>query len=496
MKTDTQLWAGNQETYEAFVEGLAKSQQDPKFDASTDYTDAVLGRILQVEAGVAVINIAGSLVDGDAGYGIFYGMLGYNDIRTALASAVADPSVSSVLLNVASGGGAVNGCHETSQLIARVDSIKPVVTYTGSTMASAALWLGSQARYTVAAETASVGSLGIIMIHIDRSEELKQAGLKPTIIKAGESKALGNPYEPLSEKGASVLQAKADQLYAVFLEQVALGRGVSAEVADKNFGQGRDFLGKAALAAGLVDSVGSYEAAFAKALSYVKKTPANKSVRSVFGATNSGTVQATASTTAVIVPDNLANSQGIAMSTKSLTAEQLTAMAAGVELATEQTPEELATAAAAELAATALAAETAAAATVKVVEAPAAIDAVAMLQTMLATAGTELVNARTELAAASNSLAALTTQAAGFTEIARASVRTMGIHFGINKEAAEAMSSAEVLSEHGRLAAMFKAKFKVGGVAATTLEKPEAVASAPTMTVREYEIARTLPRAK
>lgn len=62
-----------------------------------------------------------------------------------------------------------------------------------------------------------------------------------------------------------------------------------------------------------------------------------------------------------------------------------------------------------------------------------------------------------------------------FVEIARNSVKTMGIHFGVKADAVAAMDADQVLTEHARLADLFKAKFRVGGVAATT---PEVVTKA------------------
>ena len=119
-----------------------------------------------------------------------------------------------------------------------------------------------------------------------------------------------------------------------------------------------------------------------------------------------------------------------------------------------------------------------------------------MLKDMLASSDANLMAARMEAQASASQVAALQANLAGFTEIARASVRTMGLHFGINAEAAAAMSATEVLAEHNRLSTMFKAKFKAGGVAATSSGKPEADASAPTMSVRDTQIALSLPRAK
>lgn len=80
-------------------------------------------------------------------------------------------------------------------------------------------------------------------------------------------------------------------------------------------------------------------------------------------------------------------------------------------------------------------------------------------------------------ATADASVTALT----AFAEIARASVRTMGVHFGVKSDAVASMDNTSLLAEHTRLSDLFKDKFKVGGVAATTQESAPAKAVAPPM---------------
>ena len=440
---NTQLWLGSQESFDAHTAANIRKIADPKFSAASDYSSEVMAQIYSVQQNVGVISVKGSLVEGSAGYGIFYGQTGYDDIRAALVAAVSNPEVKSILLDVSSGGGQVSGVDDTAQLISRVNAVKPVITYTGSMMGSAALWLGSSSSYAVAGKTAIVGSLGVIMVHLDHSRRLADNGVKPTVIRAGSEKALASPYEPLSEKAQAGLQSQADILYGVFLNHVASSRGVSATNGDKKFGQGRVFIGQQAVDAGLVDKLGTYEDAFAKAQAM---RPSKKK----------GGMQADAllcPPAATALSDNPEHIEGITMP-QPLTDEALAAMAAGVEIeaqtADENTP-----------------------------AAEPAVDHAAALAALTATHETALaaLTAQHETA-----LAAATSRQEKFVEIARNSVKTMGIHFGVKADAVAAMDAEQVLAEHTRLADLFKAKFKVGGVAATTPEVvTKAKASAPPM---------------
>lgn len=491
-----QLWLGTQQSYEKALEAVAKAEADPKFSASSDYNEDVMKQIMQVQDGIATVNISGSLVNGSAGYAVYYGVTGYDDIRNALALAVSNPNVSAILLNVSSGGGQVAGVHETAQLISRVAKVKPVVTYTGSMMGSAALWAGISGNYAFSAETAIVGSIGIIMVHMDRSKQLEEMGVKATVIRAGSEKALASPYESLSEKAKETLQAQATDLYDIFIGHVASARGMSVTAADSKFGQGREFLGKQAVAAGLVDAVGSFEDAFAKAakLGSVGKSGVKRTSGSM-KASNSSNVQALASDSAASTVDNQATHEGTPMP-KSLTQEQLAAMAAGVELevtdtsaATEASTEQKEDEPASDSSAAPEASNTAA---VLVPEAT-----LIVVQDMLKSAQADLVTARMEAQTAIDKLAESADSLVKFAEIARASVKTMGVHFGVKSDAVAAMSNTEVLAEHSRLAALFKDKFKVGGVAAAASDNSTSnSAKLQSMAPALAEIAMSLPGAK
>lgn len=464
---DEQLWLGSQQSFNMSLHAAIKASEKPEFASDSGYEDVVVEQLLNVQDGVAMIHIKGSLVSGSAGYGLFYGAVGYDDLRCALSAAVSNPNVSAILLNVDSGGGAVAGVHELSQVISRVNAIKPVVTYAGGVMGSAATWLGRAASYVYCAETSITGSIGIIMVHMERSKMLEEMGVKVTVIRAGAEKALATPYEPLPDKARENFQRQADGLYKIFIGAMADYCQVSYEVADEKFGQGREFLGKEAVSAGLIDKVGTLEDAFAKCMKLgTSKKAETQRGTSASMTTNSKVVQARASTAQACLADNQPTSEGTPMP-KPLTPEILAAMAAGVDL-TDTTVADQTTATAGTEAKTD--------ADVLVTEPPSAatVDALTVLQGMLATATTAAATAEAKAGQLQKDFDALTAQASAFTEIARASVKTMGLHFGVKSEAVAAMSPAEVLSEHTRLSELFKAKFKVGSVAATTqVDEPE-----------------------
>lgn len=406
--------------------------------------------------GVATVDVKGRLVSGSAGFMFFFGYTGYEDVQASLMAAVSDPSVGAIILNVNSGGGHVAGVHDLAQLVAKVDKVKPVVTYTGGDMASAALWVGVGGRRLFASETAMVGSVGVLQIHIDRTKQMEMEGVKATIIRSGDDKALANPFEPLSDPAKAAMQAQSDALYDVFHSHMADRRGVSKEVAAKNFAGGRVFVGKQALEAGLVDEVGTYEAAFRYAAKLAERSLKKPT------ASNTTKVRAEGASAAPTAVDN----PPITPRNQNMDPQDLDALAAlaGMEPTAPNMAE-------AEFDTTKLDELTAQATSLQ--------EQVETLQEQLTAANASLAEASAKLATTAADLEAAQAAAAeakpqfdAAIEIARASVRTMGPNFGVTAESVAAMSVAEVLATHKDVAEKFRAKFrlKTGGVAAASVE--------------------------
>jgi capsid assembly protease len=221
----------------------------------------------QVQGGVAVIPVYGVL---DKRMNLMMEISGgtstqllARDIRQALA----DPQVQAILLDMESPGGSVDGTKEVAdQIFAARGQGKPVIAFANGLMASAAYWIGSAADAVVANATAQVGSIGVAMMHVDRSGLDEKMGLKRTAIYAGKYKRLASDEKPLSESGQAYLQSMVDEYYGIFLDAVARNRGVDAETAHIQMADGRLFIGKKALKAGLVDKIGTMEDALAMAI--------------------------------------------------------------------------------------------------------------------------------------------------------------------------------------------------------------------------------------
>jgi signal peptide peptidase SppA len=174
-------------------------------------------------------------------------------------SALADPAVHSIVIDIESPGGGVAGISELGDEIYQARGVKPVVEVANAQAASAAYWLGSQASEFVVTPSGEVGSIGVFAAHQDVSQALDKEGVKVTYVQAGKYKTEGNPYSPLDEEAKAAIQTKIDAYYNQFVAAVARGRNTTAAKVISDMGQGRMLMAKDALNAGMVDRVATLD---------------------------------------------------------------------------------------------------------------------------------------------------------------------------------------------------------------------------------------------
>lgn len=179
-------------------------------------------------------------------------------------AAVNDPSIKAIVINIDSPGGNVYGTQELADLIFQAREQKHIVAIANSLAASAAYWIGTAADEFVCTPSGEVGSIGVITVHEDWSEAYAKAGVKPTIIQAGDFKSEGTYMKPLSDESIAAIQDKVNTYYDAFVNCVARNRGVSSKVVKSDFGQGRVFTAAAAKAAGMVDRVDTLDGVLAR----------------------------------------------------------------------------------------------------------------------------------------------------------------------------------------------------------------------------------------
>jgi ClpP class serine protease len=164
---------------------------------------AQLPPMWQHAGSTAVIDISGPVVQGDAGIMRLFGVLGYDNIAQAVSEAAAHPDTKKMMYHINSPGGDVNGIIEMGQHLADTSAKVPSAVHTSNQMASAGYWMASSIKGPISSgPVATVGSIGVLLVHTEKSKALADQGVKVTVLRAGEHfAALLDDYEENLETG-------------------------------------------------------------------------------------------------------------------------------------------------------------------------------------------------------------------------------------------------------------------------------------------------------
>ena len=210
--------------------------------------------------GIAIIPVYGTLVQKLGTLRPYSGMTGYDGIRRVFLTAVSDPEVKGICLDIDSPGGEVAGCFDLVDLIYAERGKKPIHAILSENAFSAAYAIASAADKIYVPRTGGVGSVGVIVIHCDWSQRIKDDGLKVSIITYGNRKAESNPYVALSDEAKAAIQHDVDEMGRLFVSTVSRNRGLSETVIRNT--QAACYLAAEGVQMGLADVVASPDVAF------------------------------------------------------------------------------------------------------------------------------------------------------------------------------------------------------------------------------------------
>ena len=211
------------------------------------------------QSGIAVIPIYGTLVRRTQGLEAQSGLTSYAGIAMALDTALTDPNVAAIVLDIDSPGGESSGVFDLADRIRAATAIKPVWAVANDMAFSAAYALGSAASRLIVSRTGGVGSIGVIAMHVDQSVKDQQDGIAYTAVFAGDRKNDLNPHAPITGEAQSFLQGEVNRIYDLFATTVAKHRGMGVNTIKGT--QAALFFGADAVASGLADDVGTLDEA-------------------------------------------------------------------------------------------------------------------------------------------------------------------------------------------------------------------------------------------
>lgn len=216
-----------------------------------------------VEQRVARISIDGTLVHKLGGVEPYSGMVGYDCLDKIVADAQDNKEVGALLLDLDSPGGEVSGCFAFARKLSTMGARnggKPIIAFANEMACSAAYAIASACNAVMTTPTGQVGSIGVWTMMVDMTKGLSKNGIEVTMIRAGERKARGGPYEHADKATVDKLQGWVDETWGMFADHVAATRPISRQAVMAL--EGDWFTGNDALGLGLVDAVDTPEAIF------------------------------------------------------------------------------------------------------------------------------------------------------------------------------------------------------------------------------------------
>jgi len=222
----------------------------------------------------AIIPVEGTLVHKGGYVGMSSGSTSYQGMQvqiTRAAKAYGASQIKGAVFEIDSFGGEVAGAFETASLIRQLSALMPTMAILTDHALSSGYLMASGSRQIVMPQHGLAGSIGVIQLHLDRSDQLEQQGVKVTVLAAGKHKADLNPFEALGEETATRMLARLESARVSFAEAVAAGRGPRFNKAAALATEAQSYAGDDALRLGLVDAIADSGAAFAAFLKEINR---------------------------------------------------------------------------------------------------------------------------------------------------------------------------------------------------------------------------------
>lgn len=222
------------------------AQERAEFTASFSEGDYPGARIMDKVGSIAQINITGVLTK-DPSWILRYfggGNTAYSEIISAINEAERDPAIKEVVFSIDSPGGQTSGLSDAMDAVAGMTI--PTRAEVSGMAASAAYGLASQAgSITALNRSAMFGSIGVKGTYF----------VDETVVEITSSNAPEKAPDVTTAEGKATVQKLLDQIEAVFIEDIARGRGTTTDKVKSDFGRGGVFLAHDAKTHGMIDDV-------------------------------------------------------------------------------------------------------------------------------------------------------------------------------------------------------------------------------------------------
>ena len=256
--------ASSAEIEKALTKEFGWSKTDKNYRAIS-YYDYALKTPADTGDSIGVVFANGAIMDGEETQGNVGGDTTAAQIRDARLA----PKVKAIVLRVNSPGGSVTASEVIrAELAAARAAGKPVVVSMGGMAASGGYWISTPANYIVANPSTLTGSIGIFGVITTVENSLDSIGVHTDGVSTSPLADV-SITRALPPEAQLMMQLSIENGYKRFITLVADARHSTPEQIDK-IAQGHVWTGQDAKANGLVDSLGDFDDAVAKAAELAK----------------------------------------------------------------------------------------------------------------------------------------------------------------------------------------------------------------------------------
>ncbi|MEO1028490.1 MAG: signal peptide peptidase SppA [Pseudomonadota bacterium] len=216
---------------------------------------------------IAVVYGEGGIITGSGQNGLLSEEAEFasDPVARALLAAGRKDSVKAIVFRVDSPGGSATASDQVWRAVERVQEMgKPVVVSMGSVAASGGYYVSTGADHIMASRSTITGSIGIFGGKLAISEGLARVGINAETVSVGGGFANAFGSDRFTDLQRAQVLTWLERGYNRFTGHVAEGRDLDIDTV-REIAKGRVWSGEDALERGLVDEIGGFTDALAKA---------------------------------------------------------------------------------------------------------------------------------------------------------------------------------------------------------------------------------------
>ncbi|MCH2192930.1 signal peptide peptidase SppA [Kordia sp.] len=205
---------------------------------------------------IAVIYAQGQIIYGEGDEA----MIGQGVMNKALKEAREDETVKAIVLRINSPGGSAMASELIWREIELTKQVKPVIVSMGNLAASGGYYIACNADKIFAEPNTITGSIGVFGTIPNMHQLAENLGINAEQVGTNKNSVDYSVFEPLSDEQRALIKEGIEDIYDLFTQRVADGRGMTQTSIDE-IAQGRVWTGNDAVKIGLVDEIGGLDKA-------------------------------------------------------------------------------------------------------------------------------------------------------------------------------------------------------------------------------------------